>query len=51
MICTFRNTPITKENIVVQIKWMVRARILFKGNVKRIAHNVNLVHLWNLHPL
>jgi hypothetical protein len=45
------NTPRTEEAIVAQIKWEVRLRIMAKGTVKRTAHNVNLAHSWNLHPL
>jgi hypothetical protein len=43
------NIPRTEEDLVAQIKWEIRSRIMAKGIFKRSAENLVLIHVWNLH--
>jgi hypothetical protein len=42
------NTHRTEEDVVKQIKWEVRSRIMAKGGFTKTGQNAALVHLWNL---
>jgi hypothetical protein len=46
-----RNTPRTEENIIVQIKWQVRMRILYKGQFKKTTLNENLASIWSIQSM
>jgi hypothetical protein len=45
------NNPRTEEDILTQIKWEVRARVLAKGHFKCLGKSLLLVYRWNLHSL